>query len=143
MAKSTTGKGGMSDPFGNVDMGSMMEQIKGSAVVGEKLSKAALDAAEKASELSSSWTKQTIANMGDVTSVKDDPTDYAKAMTDFASSQGALAQENLNAFAQIAQALQEQTISILMEASSSMGGDAAEAVQKAADMMGMKGPGSK
>ena len=32
---------------------------------------------------------------------------------------------------------------ILMEASSSMGEEAAEAVQKAADMMGMKGPGSK
>ncbi|MAQ86489.1 MAG: Phasin [Maritimibacter sp.] len=143
MAKSTTGKGTGSDPFANVDMSAMMDQIKGSAVVGEKLSQAALEAAGKASELSSSWTKQTIANMGDVTSVKDDPSDYAKAMTDFASSQGALAQENLNQFAQIAQALQEQTISILMEASSSMGEEAAEAVQKAADMMGMKGPGSK
>ena len=126
-----------------VDTKAMEDAFKNQAALSEKLSGVALSAAEQSAEISNKWTKETLAKLSEMAKAKTEPADYAKAMTDFASSQGALAQEYLNQFAQIAQALQEQTISILMEASSSMGEEAAEAVQKAADMMGMKGPGSK
>lgn len=131
------------DAFSNVDTSAMTAQFKGSAEVGEKLAKAVLAAAEKSNEISSSWAKQTISNMGTVTKVQEDPAQFGSAMTDFASSQGALATENLNAFAEIARSLQAQTIEILMEAGKSASGDAAEAMQKTADMMGVKIPGSK
>ncbi len=77
-----------------MDMSAMNDAFKSSAAMGEKMSKVMLDAAEKSTEISSKWTKDTIAKMADVTSVKSEPTDYTKSMTDFASAQAEMAAEN-------------------------------------------------
>ncbi len=116
-----------------IDMDGMKEQMKSSAEVSEKLVRVALQAAARSNELSSTWTKETLANVGTVAKVQDEPTDFTKAMTDFASAQGELATKNLSAFAEIAKAVQEQTIEIMMSAGKSFGEDAASAMQKASE----------
>ncbi|MGP1355519.1 MAG: Phasin, partial [Roseicyclus sp.] len=62
----------MTDMMGSfpMDMSAMNDAFKSSAAMGEKMSKVILDAAEKSTEISSKWTKDTLAKMGDVTAVK-------------------------------------------------------------------------
>jgi hypothetical protein len=116
-----------------MDMSAMNDMFKTQAAMGEKMSKVALDAAEKSTEISSKWTKDTIAKMGDVTSVKDEPTDYSKAMTDFASAQAEMAAENMAAFAEVAKKVQMETVELMMAAGKEASEEASAAMKKATD----------
>ena len=97
------------------------------------MSKVAISAAEKSSEISSKWTKETLAKVSDVATVKDEPTDYTKAMTDFASAQAELAAENLAAFAEVAKKVQMETVELMLAAGKDMGEDMTAAAKKATD----------
>lgn len=116
-----------------VDTKSMEDAFKNQAAMSEKLSGVALDAAEKSAELSSKWTKETLTKMSDMTKVKAEPADYAKAMTDFASANAEVAAENMAAFAEIAKKVQMDTVELMMAAGKDMQEDAAQAVKKASD----------
>ncbi|MRU16447.1 phasin, PhaP [Roseovarius sp. A21] len=116
-----------------VDTKSMEDAFKNQAALNEKLSGVALDAAEKSAELSSKWTKETLAKMSDMTKAKAEPADYAKAMTDFASANAEVAAENMAAFAEIAKKVQMDTVELMMAAGKDLQEDAAKAVKKATD----------
>ena len=94
-------------------------------------SKVALEAAEKSTEISSKWTKDTLPKMGDVTAVKTEPTDYTKAMTDFASAQAEMAAESMAAFAEVAKKVQMETVELMMAAGKEASEEATAAVKKA------------
>jgi hypothetical protein len=132
-AKTTDFTKMMSDMMGSfpMDMTAMNDAFKTSAAMGEKMSKVALDAAEKSTDLSAKWTKDTIAKMADVTTVKSEPTDYTKAMTDFASAQAEMAAENMAAFAEIAKKVQMETVELMMAAGKEATEEATAAVKKA------------
>ena len=116
-----------------VDTKAMEEAFKSQASMNEKLAGVALEAAEKSSELSASWTKDTLAKLADITTVKAEPADYAKAATDFASAQAEVAAENMAAFAEIAKKVQMDTVELLMAAGKGIQEDATAAVKKATD----------
>ena len=115
-----------------VDTTAMEGSFKTAASLNEKLSGVALDAAEKSADISSKWTKETIAKLGDVTTVKNEPTDYTKAMTDFASAQAELASENLAAFAEVAKKVQMETVELMLAAGKEVQEETTAAVKKAA-----------
>ncbi|WP_424984760.1 phasin family protein [Microbulbifer sp. S227A] len=123
----------MKDMMGSfpVDTKAMEEAFKTQATLNEKLSAVALDAASKSAELSSKWTKDTIAKLGEVSKAKAEPADYAKAATDFASASAEVAAENLAAFAEIAKKVQTETVELLMAAGKDITEDATAAVKKA------------
>ncbi|WP_224813996.1 phasin family protein [Hasllibacter sp. MH4015] len=114
-----------------IDMSSYSDAFKSQAAVAEKMSKVALDAAEKSTEISSKWTKDTIAKMGDVAAVKDEPADYTKSMTDFASAQAEMVAENMAAFAEVAKKVQMETVELMMAAGKEASEEATAAVKKA------------
>ena len=114
-----------------VDAGAMQDAFKTSAALGEKMSKVALEAAEKSTEISNAWTKSTIAKMGDISKVKSEPADYTKAMTDFASAQGEALAETMAAFAEVAKKVQMETVELMMAAGKDFSEDASAAVKKA------------
>ena len=114
-----------------VDTAAFQNSFKGQAAVGEKLSKVALEAAEKSTEVSSKWTKETIAKMSSITAVKDDAADYTKAMTDFASATAEAAAENMAAFAEIAKKVQMETVELMMAAGKDLTEETSAAVKKA------------
>ena len=116
-----------------VDTTAVQDAFKTQATFADKMSKVVLEAAEKSTEISASWTKSTIGKMGVVTNVKDDPTDYTKAMTDFASAQAELASENLAAFAEVAKKVQMETVELMLAAVNDMGDEATKAVKEATD----------
>ncbi|MCE8007974.1 phasin family protein [Aestuariivita sp.] len=114
-----------------VDTAAMEDAFKTTATLNEKLSGVALEAAEKSAEISSKWTKDTIAKMGEMSKAKAEPADYAKAMTDFASASAEVAAENMAAFAEIAKKVQMDTVELMMAAGKDLSEDAASAMKKA------------
>lgn len=114
-----------------VDATAFQGAFKTSATLGEKMAKVALEAAEKSTEISSKWTKETISKVGDLATAKEEPTEYTKAMTDFASSAAEMAAENLAAFAEVAKKVQMETVELMLAAGKDMSEDATAAVKKA------------
>lgn len=121
------------DMLGNfpVDMTALQDAYKTQASLAEKMSKVALEAAEKSTEISAKWTKDTISKLGVVATVKDEPADYGKAVTDFASSQAEMAAENMAAFAEVAKKVQMETVELMLAAGKDFSEDATAAVKKA------------
>ncbi len=121
------------DMLGNlpVDMTALQDAYKTQAALAEKMSKVALEAAEKSAEISSKWTKDTISKIGTVATVKEEPADYGKAMTDFASAQAEMAAENMAAFAEVAKKVQMETVELMLAAGKDFSEDASAAVKKA------------
>ncbi|MEX0305724.1 MAG: phasin, PhaP [Leisingera sp.] len=116
-----------------VDTKAMEDAFKSTAALNEKLSAVALDAAEKSAEISSKWTKETLAKLGDVSKVQADPADYAKAATDFASASAEVAAENMAAFAEVAKKVQMDTVELMMAAGKEASEEATAAVKKATE----------
>ncbi|EAP75991.1 phasin, PhaP [Roseovarius nubinhibens ISM] len=116
-----------------VDTKALEDAFKNQAALNEKFSQVALKAAEQSAEISSKWTKETLARATDVTKAKEEPADYAKAMTDFASANAEVAAENMAAFAEVAKKVQMETVELMMATGKSMQEDATKAVKKATD----------
>lgn len=114
-----------------VDTAAYDEAFRNAASLNEKLSGVALGAAGKSAELSSKWTKDTLAKLVDMSKAKAEPADYAKAYTDLASATVEVATENMAAFAEIAKKMQQDTVELLMAAGKTAAEDAAAAVKKA------------
>lgn len=105
--------------------------FKTQAALAEKMAKVALEAAEKSTEISSKWAKDTIAKFADMSKAKEEPTEYTKSMSDFASSAAEMAAENLAAFAEVAKKVQMETVELMLAAGKDMSEDATAAVKKA------------
>lgn len=116
-----------------MDTTAMQDMFKSQAAMAEKMSKVALEAAEKSTEVSAKWTKATLAKVGEISTVKEDPADYSKAMTDFASASAEMAAEHVAAFAEIAKKVQMDTVELMMAAGKDMQEEASAAVKKATD----------
>ena len=133
MAKAQDFTAMMKDMMGAfpVDTVAVEDAFKTTATLNEKLSSVALDAAEKSAEISSKWTKDTLAKLADMSKAKAEPADYAKAMTDFASAQAEVAAENMAAFAEVAKKVQMDTVELMMAAGKDFSEEATAAVKKA------------
>ncbi|MGR3494007.1 phasin, PhaP [Citreimonas sp.] len=118
-----------------VDTKAMEDAFKTTATMNEKLSHVALEAAEKSTEISAKWTKDTLNRMSDISKAKADPADYAKAMTEFASAQAEMTAEHMAAFAEVAKKVQMDTVELMMAAGKDFSEDASAAMKKATDDM--------
>lgn len=127
----------MQDMMGNMPMDpkAMQDAFKTQAAISEKMSKVVLEAAEKSAEVSNKWTKQSLAKLGEVSTVKTEPADYTKAVTDFASASAELAAEHMAAYAEIAKRVQMDTVELMLAAGKDMSAEATAAVQKATGEM--------
>ncbi|MGR3593674.1 MAG: phasin family protein [Limimaricola soesokkakensis] len=114
-----------------VDTKNMEEMFKNQSALAEKLSAANLEAAQKSTELSAKWAQDTLVKFGEVTRAKSEPADYAKAMSDFASSSAEAASEHMAAFAEIAKKLQTETLELMLSAGKDMSDDMTAAAKKA------------
>jgi hypothetical protein len=85
----------------------------------------------KSTEISTAWTKDVLAKFADLSKVKAEPADYAKAMTDMASASAETAAENVAAFAEVAKKVQMETVELMMAAGKDASEEATAAVKKA------------
>lgn len=133
MAKAQDFTAAVKDVMGSfpVDTKAFEEAFKTQATLNEKLSGVALEAAEKSTEISSKWAKDTLAKLAEMSKAKAEPADYAKSVTDFASASAEVAAENMAAFAEVAKKVQMDTVELLMAAGKDITEDATAAVKKA------------
>ena len=110
---------------------SVTDAFKTSAALTEKMAKVALEAAEKSTEISTKWTRDTLAKVGLVSKAKSEPTDYTKAVTDFASASAESATETMAAFAEVAKKVQMETVELMLSAGKDFSEDATAAVKQA------------
>ncbi|WP_112873632.1 Phasin [Paracoccus endophyticus] len=113
-----------------VDTSSMSEAFKSQTALGERMTRVALDAAERSTEISAAWAKDTLARMGELATKKEQPADYAKAMSDFASAAAELAAEHMAAYAEVAKKVQMDTVDLLMSAGKEAGADMQRMAEK-------------
>jgi hypothetical protein len=114
-----------------VDTSAMDGAFKSTASLNEKLSTVALSAAEQSTAVSNKWAADTLAKLTDMAKAKAEPADYAKAITDFASSSAEVAAENMANFAEIAKKVQMETVELMMAAGKSMSEEAQAVATKA------------
>lgn len=114
-----------------VDTSSMSDAIRSQTQLNEKMTRVALQAAERSTEISAAWAKDTLARMGELTASKSQPADYAKAMSDFASAAAELAAEHMAAYAEVAKKVQMDTVDLLMNAGKEVQADAQRMAQTA------------
>ncbi len=107
------------------------DMFKNQTAVAERLSKIVLESAEKSVDLSTKWTKRTLARLGEMVAVKPEPADYVKAMSDFAAAQMEEASEHLAAYVEIMKRAQMETIEVMLAAGKDMTAEATAAVRKA------------
>ncbi|MCZ0964251.1 Phasin [Paracoccus benzoatiresistens] len=98
------------------DMSSIQDALRSQSLLGEKLARVALAAAERSTEISARWAKDSITRMGELAAVRQEPSDYAKAVSDFASRSAELAAEHMAAYAEIAKTVQTDTVNLMLTA---------------------------
>ena len=125
----------MKDMMGAMPMddAALQNAFKSQAAMMERMTRVALEAAEKSTEVSTKWTRATLEKAGETATTKDDPADYSKAMTDFASAQSELASQHASEFAEIARKLQMDTMEVLMAAGKDMQNTATETARTATE----------
>jgi hypothetical protein len=116
-----------------VDASAFQNAFKTQAAFGEKLTKVALEAAEKSTEISSKWAQEALAKLSTVAKAKAEPADYSKAATDFASAAAEIASEHLAAFAEVAKKVQADTVELLLAAGKDASTEVSAAVKKTTD----------
>lgn len=133
MAKTPDYTATFKDFFGAfpADFTAYQDAFKSSASFGEKFSKLALDAAEKSTDLTSKWTKDTIAKLGDVAKAKAEPADYGKAVSEFAAGQSEMVTEYVSAFGEMAKQMQSEALELMLAAGRKASEDTTAAVKKA------------
>lgn len=114
-----------------IDTSSFQDAFKSQTALGEKMAKVALAAAERSTEISSQWAKDTIARLGELTASKEEPAEYAKAVSDFASAAAEMAAEHMAAFAEVAKKVQMDTVDLMLTAGKDLAADAQKAAEKA------------
>lgn len=137
MAKTNDFTKSMQDMMGafQMDNPAFKDMFKTQTEMSEKLVKVALEAAEKSTDITSKWAKETFSKVGSLAATKEQPGDYAKAMSDFAAAAAEMAAENMAAFAEVAKKVQSETVELMLSAGKEMQADATAAVKKATDDM--------
>jgi hypothetical protein len=120
------------------DTNAMQDAFRSQAQLGEKMTRVALDAAEKSTDITAKWARDTLARVGEMSRAKAEPADISKAATDFATAAAELAAENMAAFAEVAKKVQMETVELMLAAGKDFSEDATAAVKKAsADVAGV------
>jgi hypothetical protein len=114
-----------------VDASAYQNAFKTQAAFGEKLAAVALAAAEKSTELSAKWAKDSLAKLSETAKAKAEPADYTKAATDFATAAAEMAAENMAAFAEIAKKVQMDTVELMLAAGKNASEETTAAMKKA------------
>ncbi len=117
------------------DNSAMQNAFRNQAQMTEKMSRVALEAAEKSTEITSKWARDTFSKVGDMTRAKSEPVDYSKSMSDFASAAAEMAAENMAAFSEVAKKVQMETVELMLAAGKDMTEETTNAMKKAGSDM--------
>ncbi|MFN3273085.1 MAG: Phasin [Paracoccus sp. (in: a-proteobacteria)] len=134
MAKTPDFAKTMQDMMANfpIDTTSLQEAMKSQSLLAEKLARVALSAAERSTEISAQWAKDSIARAGELAAVREEPSEYTKAMSDYASASAEMAAEHMASYAEVAKKVQMDTVDLMLTAGKDIAADAQKVAEKAA-----------
>lgn len=115
-----------------VDTSSVQDAFKSQTALNEKMARVTLAAAERSTEIGAQWAKDAIARLGELTATKEDPAEYAKAVSDFATAATEMAAEHMAAFAEVAKKVQMDSVDLMLTAGKDIAADAQKVAEKAA-----------
>jgi hypothetical protein len=113
------------------DTKAVNDMVTDAAEFGAKFNKIALEAAEKNTELSTAWMKDTLGKFEAFTKVQGEPADYAKVAADVASAQAQATPEHVAKFAEVAKSAQMATVELMMAAGKEFQAEAVKTVKTA------------
>jgi hypothetical protein len=116
------------------DADAVTNAMKTSASFSERFSAIAIDAAEKSNDITTNTVKKSLTLLRGVTDVQDEPADYAKAMTDFATAQSNLVKAHFEALGDVAKLAQSNATELF----ATTGRQVTEQSTKAANDAGAK-----
>ena len=125
-----------------VNAGMFKSAFRQQASITDKMSRVVLAAAEKSTEISATWTKSALGELGNVTNAQDDPSDYTKAMNDFAIAQAELGAKSMEALADVATTAQVKTFELMLAADKDPGDGASKVARKPRSGSGSGRPAS-
>lgn len=122
----------MTGMFGEfpANAGMFKSAFRQQAAITDKMSRVVLAAAEKSTEISATWTKSTLGELGNVTNAQDDPSDYTKAINDFAIAQAELGAKSVEALADVATTAQVRAFELMLAADKDPVNGASKAARK-------------
>ena len=114
------------------DMSAFQEAFKAQAALGEKMVRLGLDAMEQNAEIGGKWLRESIERSGEAIRFRQDPAEYGKALSEYASAQTELAAEKLSALAEVNRKAQMEALELMLTAGKDMAAEAGTAAKKAA-----------
>ena len=114
-----------------VDTKTVEDAIKTQSSLNEKLSAVSLTAAQKSTDLSAKWAQEALTKMTTFSSVKTDPADYMKSVSNFASESAEAAAEHMASFAEIAKSVQTEALELMMAVGKNISTDISSVANKA------------
>ncbi|MHA6324560.1 phasin family protein [Roseivivax sp. CAU 1753] len=125
----------MTDMQKMFDTRAFEEAFKTVAEYNERFAGIAVEAASKSTDIARNTTQEAIANLREVTTVRKDPADYTKAVTDFMQKQMDLMTRAAQSFGDVTQTAGTETTELASKAGEEMSekvsANANEAVEKA------------
>ena len=89
------------------------DAMKTWATFGERLSGITLEAAAKSNEIVTASAKENLTRLGDVTKVREEPSEYAQAAAGYVQGQFELSRRTAEAFAGVMQKAQADTVELV------------------------------
>ncbi len=109
MAKQQNAKSAANDIQSLFDPQGYQNVFKTWAGMGERLTRVAVEAGNRSADIASETTKEALANVREVTQVRDEAADYGKAYSDFAQKQMDLFMRTAQNFADVTQKAGQET----------------------------------
>lgn len=112
--------------------GALRDGLKSWASYSSRLSGLTLDVASKSTDITIEASKETISNLRNVTTVRDDASDYAKAYSGFVQTQFDLSRRTAEAFFGLAQTAGTEASDLVSQAGENLSRTATANANKAA-----------
>lgn len=132
MAKTDTTANVFKDIPNVLETGALRDGFRAWASFGSRLSGLTLDVASKSTDITTEASMETISNLRNITTVRDDASDYAKVYSGFMQTQLDLSRRTAEAFFGLAQKAGTDASELVSEAGDSLTGTATANANEAA-----------
>jgi len=102
------------------------------ANMNERVTSILVDAGQRSTEITSETTNETLANLREMTQVRDEAADYGQAYSDFVQKQMDLAMRTVQAFADVSQKTGAEASQLASEAGETLADKATDNADRAA-----------
>ena len=136
MAKQNKAESTANDIHSMFDPQNYQDVFKTWANMNQRLTNIMVDACERSTEINTETAKETFSNLRDAAQVREEPTEYGQAYSDFLQKQVELFSRTAQSLVEVSQNTGKEAAGLASEVGSKMGDVASENAERAADKAG-------